>query len=83
MEEDDQLHTYVTLSLEKEYPIPFREEDVWCVMFFTRKKSDFYIVPNCIDVQDDERVTEALRSMTSLKRESNTNPKAETMFVTL
>jgi hypothetical protein len=54
-----------------------------CVMFFTRKKCDFYIVYNCIDVQDDERVTEALRSMTSLKREPNTNPNAETIFVTL
>jgi hypothetical protein len=59
MEEGGQLHTYVILSLEKEYPATTRQEEVWCVMLFSRKKSDFYNGSICIDVQDDESGAEA------------------------
>jgi hypothetical protein len=43
----------------EEYPITIRQEEVWCVMWFSRKKSDFYIASICIYVQDDESGAEA------------------------
>lgn len=58
MENGGQLHTYVTLSMEKEYLVTIWQEEVWCVMF-SRKKSDFYNGSICIDVQDAESGAEA------------------------
>jgi hypothetical protein len=68
MEEGGQLYTYVILSLEKEYAVTIRQEEVWCVMLFSRKKSNSYNASICTDVQDDESGAEAYGSLTSLKR---------------
>jgi len=83
MEEGGQLNTYVILSLEKEYAVTIRQEKVWCVMLFSRKKSNSYSASICTDVQHNKNGAEAYGSLTSLKRQPNTNPNAEMMFVTL